>query len=96
MTPTMIIISLCIDLCIYIYIYIFIHIYLYIYNVSMPCMFSLIFLRPTVATIRSLQVAWGELCEAGLTELMTRLLVPSFSEAAMDRPFFFVRKILVG
>ena len=55
----------------------------------MPCMFSLIFLRPTVATIRSLQVAWGELCEAGLTELMTRLLVPSFSEAAMDRPFFF-------
>lgn len=55
----------------------------------MPCMFSLIFLRLTVPTIRSLQVAWGELCEAGLTELMTRLLVPSFSEAAMDRPCFF-------
>ena len=33
-------------------------------------------------------MAWGELCEAGLTELMTRLLVPSFSEA-MDRPWFF-------
>lgn len=27
-----------------------------------------------------MQVAWGELCEAGLVELMTRLLVPSFSE----------------
>ena len=71
------------------YIYIYIIIYIYTYNVSMPCMFSLIFLRLTVPTIRSLQVAWGELCEAGLTELMTRLLVPSFSEAAMDRPCFF-------
>merc|ERR1719419_808755 len=25
-------------------------------------------------------VSWGELCEAGLLELLTRLLVPSFSE----------------
>lgn len=30
------------------------------------------------------QVAWGELCESGLLELLTRLLVPSFSEVGMQ------------
>lgn len=34
----------------------------------------------TLANVTLEEVAWGELCEAGLTELMTRLLVPSFSE----------------
>ena len=41
------------------------------------------------------QVAWGELCEAGLVELLTRLLVPSFSEArnlSLDCHIFAVEK----
>jgi len=34
----------------------------------------------TLANVTLPQVPWGELCEAGLVDLMTRLLVPSFSE----------------
>lgn len=34
----------------------------------------------TLANITFPDVPWGELCEAGLVELITRLLVPSFSE----------------
>ncbi|CAK9102885.1 Kinesin-associated protein 3 (KAP-3) (KAP3) (Smg GDS-associated protein) [Durusdinium trenchii] len=34
----------------------------------------------TLANVTLEEVAWGELCESGLLELLTRLLVPSFSE----------------
>eukprot|EP00440_Ansanella_granifera_P028431 gb/GFBE01030895.1/.p1 GENE.gb/GFBE01030895.1/~~gb/GFBE01030895.1/.p1 ORF type:complete len:799 (+),score=213.57 gb/GFBE01030895.1/:1-2397(+) len=34
----------------------------------------------TLANVTLEEVPWGELCEAGLVDLLTRLLVPSFSE----------------
>ncbi|CAJ1404265.1 unnamed protein product [Effrenium voratum] len=34
----------------------------------------------TLANVTVEEVVWGELCEAGLVELLTRLLVPGFSE----------------
>lgn len=34
----------------------------------------------TLANVPLEEVPWGELCEAGLVDLLTRLLVPSFSE----------------
>eukprot|EP00419_Tripos_fusus_P066063 CAMPEP_0172924872 /NCGR_PEP_ID=MMETSP1075-20121228/212509_1 /TAXON_ID=2916 /ORGANISM="Ceratium fusus, Strain PA161109" /LENGTH=105 /DNA_ID=CAMNT_0013785621 /DNA_START=87 /DNA_END=400 /DNA_ORIENTATION=+ len=34
----------------------------------------------TLVNITHEDAPWGELCEAGLVDLMTRLLVPSFSE----------------